>query len=97
MPDDPTADIASVMKWKPIVDQESKGTDPGDDFAAAKMRDEGDKVYSTNINVLTWEMKHTPGFVTKDEFDLAIQRWEALQTACCDARLMMQMLHYNEW
>ena len=93
MPEEPSVDIAKALAWIPKVEAESKGVDSGDDGWAVNFRDGGTKVYNFNRNNV-W--KHAEG-ATKEEKELAVARWTALQEACYECRRMMRALHYNPW
>lgn len=96
MPKDPKWDIVRVMNWTHIVEKESKGQDSGDNRAAADMRDEGQKVYQTNQNILNAVSERNPGFIAPEQRELALERWQDLLIACNQCRKLMQLLHYNE-
>jgi hypothetical protein len=91
LPADPTEDIAKVKAWKPVVEKESKGMDPGDDFRAVRFRDEGTNIYSYNYNTL----KQQPECASPADVQLALERWEELHQACGLCRRMMHALHNN--
>jgi hypothetical protein len=98
LPDNPTEDIRKALSWLDTVNSESKGTDPGDDFRAANFRDEGTKVYRSNINVLTYLIDHKDPCVQNvldQEVKLAVERWTELERSCHECRNMMRKLHYN--
>ena len=98
LPDDPTEDIEEVMSLKPEVDKKSKGTDGGECWMAAEFKDNGFKVYSTNVNILRYLRENWPSELERpsdEDMDLAIKRWEKLAKCSYECNVMMRKLKYN--
>lgn len=100
IPSDPSEDIKRALAWTDKVEEESKGTDQGDCYLAVQFRDEGTKVYRTNINVLNYNIAEKGEWFNEnkpsaDDVKLAVDRWSALEEACHECRDMMRALHNN--
>lgn len=98
LPEDPTEDIENALSLKADVDKNSVGMDGGECWAAAEFKDNGFKVYSTNVNVLRSLRKDWPEYIKKpsdEDMDLAIKRWEMLSKCSYECNVMMRKLRYN--
>lgn len=101
IPEDPTDDIKNILKWKNIVDKESKGTDPGEDAYAYQFKDFGFKVYLTNANVLSYLKDNKHQFIeenniTEEIYNTSMKRWKNLENICYECNKMLRKLRYND-
>ncbi len=100
IPADPTKDISRISGWISIVIKESKGFDLGDCGHAIQFRDEGQKVYRTNIYALKesinekgeWYIQNKP---SENDVKISIERWLMLEDACYVSRKIMRALYLN--
>lgn len=98
LPEDPVKDIENALSLRDEVNKKSNGTDGGECWLAVQFKDEGFKVYRTNVNVLTALRKDWPSYLERPcdaDIELALVRWELLEKACHECMMMMKRLKYN--
>lgn len=98
LPDDPKKDIEEALALKDEVYKKSKGMDGGECCFAAPFKDDGVKLYRSNINHLRAMREDWPSYLERPcdaDIDLALDRWEWLEKASYECMVMMKKLIHN--